>query len=112
MKSAKMATVTAVHPSSRFGVLEVDGDHIAKSFHEKPAVNGRINGGFFTLERRVFDYMDDECNFERDVLRNFASNNNLAVYEGAGFWQCMDTYKEVEEFNKQWNEGIRPWVVW
>src|SRR5208337_1556968 len=56
----KMATVTAAHPSSRFGVLEVDGSGIARTFHEKPAVNGVINGGYFVLERGIFDGMDDE----------------------------------------------------
>lgn len=111
-KMGKTATVTAVHPSSRYGILEVDGDGIAHSFHEKPVVNGVINGGFFVLDRKVFDRMDDECNFERDVLRKLALEGELAVYGGVNFWQCMDTYKEVEEFNKQWNQGIRPWVVW
>jgi glucose-1-phosphate cytidylyltransferase len=111
-KMNKMATVTAVHPTSRFGVLDIDGDNVARSFSEKPAVNGVTSGGFFALDRKVFDYMDDECNFERDVLRSLATRRELAVYDNPGFWQCMDTYKEVEEFNKQWNQGVRPWVVW
>lgn len=108
----KMATVTAVHPSSRFGVLEIDDKGIARSFHEKPAVNGVINGGYFVLNREVFDHMDDNCNFEKDVLKEISQKGELAVYTDCKYWQCMDTYKEAEEFNKQWNNGHHPWVVW
>ena len=108
----KIATVTAVHPTSRFGVLEVGSDGVARSFLEKPMVSGVINGGFFALKPDVFDYLDVGSNLEKDALREISQKGELAVYNGCRFWKCMDTYKEAEEFNKQWNQGVRPWVVW
>ncbi|HEY3272818.1 MAG TPA: glucose-1-phosphate cytidylyltransferase [Methanocella sp.] len=111
-KMDKVATVTAVHPSSRFGVLEVDDNGIARSFLEKPLVSGVINGGFFALKNEVFDYLDEDSNFEKDGLMEISRKGELSVFGGCKYWQCMDTYKEAEEFNKQWKKGIHPWVVW
>ncbi len=107
----KTATITGVHPPSRFGVLDVQND-VAKSFLEKPVLRGLINGGFFVCSRDVFRYLDDKSVFEQEPLRNLAAASRLAVYKHEGFWQCMDTFKEVETFNKQWDEGYRPWVAW
>jgi len=108
----KIATVTGTKPTSRFGVLEVDDSGIANSFAEKPATNGLINGGFGVFNREIFNYLTEDSNFEKDCLQKLAKNKEVAVYWHDGFWQCMDTYKEVEEFNKQWNLNNRPWVVW
>jgi glucose-1-phosphate cytidylyltransferase len=108
----KIATVTAVHPSLKYGVLEIDNTGIARSFHEKPAMSGVISGGFFALNREIFDHMDEACSFEKDTLKKMSQKGELAVYSDCRFWQCMDTYKEVEEFNRQWNHGVRPWVIW
>ncbi|NOR47284.1 MAG: hypothetical protein GQ533_04470 [Methanosarcinaceae archaeon] len=108
----KIATVTGTKPTSRFGVLEVDESGIANSFAEKPGTNGLINGGFGVFNREIFNYLTEESNFERDGLQKLAKKEEVAVYRHEGFWQCMDTYKEVEEFNKQWNLNNRPWVVW
>lgn len=108
----KIATVSGVKPTSRFGVLDTGNDGIASSFLEKPASDGMINGGFFLLKNEVFDYLSEKSNFERDGIQELAKNHELAVYKHAGFWQCMDTHKEVEEFNKQWDLGNRPWVIW
>ena len=108
----KIATVSGVKPTSRFGVLDIDNNGIASSFLEKPASHGMINGGFFALNYEVFDHLTEKSNFERDGIQKLAKNHELAVYNHSGFWQCMDTYKEVEEFNNQWNLGNRPWVVW
>jgi glucose-1-phosphate cytidylyltransferase len=110
-KMDRIATITGIHPPSRFGILEVEGG-VTKSFLEKPTLAGLINGGFFVLNRKIFDYLDENCVFEQEPLRSLASKDQLSVYEHRGFWQCMDTFKEVEAFNKQWEEGKRPWVVW
>lgn len=108
----KIATVTGTKPTSRFGVLNVDEFGIAKSFAEKPATDGLINGGFGVFNREIFNYLTEESNFERDALQKLAKKDEVAVYRHDGFWQCMDTYKEVEEFNKQWKLNNKPWVVW
>jgi glucose-1-phosphate cytidylyltransferase len=108
----KIATVTGTKLTSRFGVLIVDEFGIARSFAEKPATDGLINGGFGVFNREIFNYLSEESNFEKDGLQKLAKREEVAVYRHDGFWQCMDTYKEVEDFNRQWKLNNRPWVVW
>ncbi|MCD4820815.1 MAG: glucose-1-phosphate cytidylyltransferase [Methanococcoides sp.] len=108
----KIATVTGTKPPSRFGVIESDSSGIVKSFAEKPIKNDAINGGFYVLNKGIFDYLTDESVFEQDALPSLAKDRGLAVYTHEGFWQPMDTYKEVEEFNTRWDANIRPWVIW
>ncbi len=110
-RMGKVVTLTGIHPPSRFGVLEVT-DGLAHTFREKPTLEGFVNGGFFVCNRKIFDYLDETCVFEQAPLRKLASEGQLAVYDHQGFWQCMDTFKEVEAFNKDWEKGVRPWVVW
>lgn len=113
LHKAKSSTVTltGINPPSRFGILDVT-DGVARSFREKPALAGLINGGFFVCNRRIFDYLDDDSVFEQKPLVTLAAEGGLGVYEHHGFWQCMDTFKEVEAFNQQWEAGVRPWVLW
>ena len=108
----KIATVTAVRPSARFGGLAFDGD-LAVSFAEKPQIGeGWINGGFFVFEPRVFDYLDgDQTNLEADALPRLAADRQLAAYRHDGFWQCMDTLREKRLLESLWQSG-RPWKVW
>lgn len=96
----KLATVTAVRPPSRFGGLEFEGDHVA-SFSEKPQIGeGWINGGFFVLEPKVLDYLEDDSTiFERAPLENLARDGQLVAYRHDGFWQCMDTLRDVRYLN-------------
>ena len=113
-KTGGLATVTAVHPSSRFGELALDGA-LARSFVEKPQVaDGWINGGFFVFERAAFDLMDAEANvaLETGLLETLAAQRQLAVYRHDGFWQSMDTYREMRLLNDMWSEGRRPWKTW
>ncbi len=110
-KKDRTMTITGVNPSSRFGILDVE-DGVAQSFREKPALDGLINSGFMVCKKEIFDHLDDDCILEHGPMKGLALNDQLAVYEHGGFWQCMDTFKEVEAFNKQWREGRRPWVIW
>jgi len=113
-KAGRLATVTAVHPSSRFGELGVEGD-VVKTFREKPQVTkGWINGGFFVFERAAFDHLngDDDLSLEEGVLESLADQNQLAVYRHPEFWQCMDTYREMQLLNQMWASGRAPWQVW
>jgi glucose-1-phosphate cytidylyltransferase len=113
-KTGRLATVTAVHPSSRFGELAIDGG-VVKTFREKPQVTeGWINGGFFVFERAAFDHLngDDDLSLEKGVLESLANRNELAVYQHPGFWQCMDTSREMELLNEMWASGRAPWQVW
>lgn len=110
----KMATVTGVRPPSRFGELRVEENRVVE-FGEKPQIDGEmINGGFFVLNCEVFDYLreDDDCTFEREPLERLAADGQLMVYHHTGFWQCMDTLRDMDLLNKYWESGDTPWKVW
>ena len=113
-KSGKLATVTAVRPSSRFGELSLDHDTV-QSFVEKPQTGeGWINGGFFVLSKAVFDDIPESCNvpLEAGVLEQLAARGELSVYRHTGFWQCMDTYRELCLLQEYWQDGRAPWKSW
>jgi len=113
-RQRRAASVTAVHPSSRFGELAIGGG-LVKSFQEKPQVTeGWINGGFMVFEKRAFDSIgpDDNLPLEAGVLEMLAQRQELAVYQHGGFWQCMDTYREMCLLNEMWAKGNAPWQVW
>jgi glucose-1-phosphate cytidylyltransferase len=110
----KFATVTGVRPPSRFGELYREGNKVL-AFSEKPQLHeGLINGGFFFFEPAFLKYVSDEasCVLERDPLERAAADGQLMVYEHAGYWQCMDTYRDWESLEKQWQSGRAPWKVW
>ncbi len=106
----KLATVTAVRPPARFGELKLK-DGFVTAFDEKPQIGeGWINGGFFVLEPEVADYIEgDPTVFEREPLERLASEGQLAVYEHHGFWQCMDTLRDVRQLEDMWQRGSAPW---
>ena len=110
----KMATITAVRPVSRFGILELDDRDGVKCFAEKPQSEGWINAGFFIFNRRFFDYLGggDGCIMEHEPLARAATDGQLVAYRHAGFFFAMDTYREYEALNKMWNSGQAPWKVW
>jgi glucose-1-phosphate cytidylyltransferase len=108
----RLATVTAVRPPARFGGLTFDGDQVT-SFTEKPQIGeGWINGGFFALEPEVLDYIDgDDTAFEHDPLEHLAADGQLMAFRHAGFWQCMDTLRDVRFLNGLCEQGTPPWEV-
>ena len=110
-KHKKIATVTAVHPPVRFGELELHGDKV-QSFEEKPqAKAGWINGGFFVLNSKVFNYIEnDQTIFEREPLTKLSKESNLMAFKHEGFWQCMDTLRDKNLLNKMVNEKNTPWL--
>lgn len=110
----KIGTVTAVRPPSRFGELAVDGG-VVTEFNEKPqTAAGLINGGFFVLEPAFFDYIGagPEVILEREPLMNLARDRQLVAYRHEGFWQPMDTFRELQMLNEMWRAGKAPWKVW
>ena len=106
----KLATITAVRPPARFGGLLFDGDLVSE-FSEKPQVGeGWINGGFFVLEPKVLDYIDaDDTIFERTPLERLAADGQLVAYRHEGFWQCMDTLRDVRLLNSLCDGKLPPW---
>jgi glucose-1-phosphate cytidylyltransferase len=108
----KLATVTSVQPTSRFGVLELDDDGSVRRFKEKPQVEGWINIGYFIFEPEIFDYLGDNSVLEDEPLRQLALDNQIAAYPHHGFWQPMDTYRESLLLNELWASGAAPWKNW
>lgn len=108
----RLATVTAVRPPARFGGLSFDGELVAQ-FSEKPQIGeGWINGGFFVLEPEVLDYVDDDDTvFERTPLEALARDGQLVAYKHVGFWQCMDTLRDMRLLDSLWASGNPPWKV-
>ena len=109
----KLATVTAVRPSARFGSLEFNGNLVKKFAEKSQTAAGWINGGFFVLEPEVLEYIDgDDMIFERGPLERLASDGQLAAYKHDSFWQCMDTLRDVRLLESHWQSGEAPWKVW
>lgn len=111
----RIGTITAVRPLSRFGELRAGSDHIVKEFREKAVIHGnRVNGGFFVFDRRLFNYVtdDDNCVFEREPLERLAEDGQLAAYAHDGYWQCMDTYRDWQVLNQDWDGGNPAWKLW
>jgi glucose-1-phosphate cytidylyltransferase len=108
-----LATVTSVQPPGRFGSLNIKDGKI-KSFKEKPEGDGGwVNGGFFVLSPRVFDYIDDDSTtWERWPLEKLASEGQLSAYKHEGFWQPMDTLRDKVMLEELWASGKTPWKVW
>jgi glucose-1-phosphate cytidylyltransferase len=109
----RLATVTAVRPPARFGGLRFQGDLVAE-FTEKPQIGeGWINGGFMVFEPGVLRYLDDDdTSLEAHALERLALDRQLAAYRHDGFWQCMDTLRDVRLLESLWEGGKAPWKVW
>tara|TARA_B100001057_G_scaffold184276_1_gene185006 strand:+ start:19951 stop:20718 length:768 start_codon:yes stop_codon:yes gene_type:complete len=107
----KIATLTAVRPTARFGSLEINKENTIVKFKEKPQIGeGWINGGYFVFNYEIFDYLENESTIlERKPLENLAIENQLKAFHHSGFWHCMDTIRDKESLNKIWSEGKAPW---
>lgn len=109
----RIGTVSAVRPPARFGGLVLEGNTVAE-FTEKPQIGeGWINGGFMAFEPGIFDYIEgDETSLEAHVLEMLAADGQLSVYRHRGFWQCMDTIRDLNLLRSMWEKGDAPWKVW
>lgn len=106
----KMVTVTAVHPTARFGELEMDGERVV-SFKEKPqTVQGWINGGYFVMEPAFFDFIKgDNTILEKEPLEKVAEIGELMAFKHEGYWQCMDMKRDRDNLEELWQSGNAPW---
>jgi glucose-1-phosphate cytidylyltransferase len=111
-EQGRIATVTAVRPPARFGGLVFRDEEVVE-FSEKSQVGeGWINGGFMVFEPRVFRYFGgDETSLERDVLETLATEHEIAAYRHEGFWQSMDTLRDVRLLESLWQSGAAPWKL-
>jgi glucose-1-phosphate cytidylyltransferase len=117
-ESGKVVTLTAVEQPGRFGAFTLStGDSTIKSFREKPTGNGQenawINGGFFVVEPKAFDYIkDDNTIWERDPMEHLASHGELGAFKHTGFWHPMDTLRDKETLEQLWRSGQAKWKIW
>jgi glucose-1-phosphate cytidylyltransferase len=115
LSHGKIATVLAVRPPSRFGSLDIrQGDGLVRSFNEKPVGSESwINGGFFVLSPRVFDYIEgDDTVFEREPLEHLARDCELMAFYHEEFWSSMDTLRDKKHLEELWASGNAPWKMW
>lgn len=108
-----LATITVVRPELQFGVAELDGaDGRVLGFREKPRSEHWVNGGFLCLEPGAMAYLREDSVLEREPLEQLARAGELRAHRHAGFWRCMDTYKDAVALNDLWSAGRAPWQVW
>ncbi len=118
LSHGRLATVTAVQPLGRFGALQIDegtgGTPVVWSFREKPQGDGSwVNGGYFVLEPQVLDRIaGDDTSFEGSTLAGLAADDQLRAFQHRGFWQPMDTLRDVRALEALWDAGTAPWAVW
>lgn len=114
LSHGKLATLTSVRPTSRFGVLELSDAGKVLSFAEKPASVGWINAGYMIFHKDALAYFDSApgCVMEHEPLENLARDGQLMAYRHQGFFFAMDTYREYRELNALWDSGQAPWKVW
>ena len=108
-----LATLTAVHPPERFGVLNLSEDYVTE-FHEKfSGESSWVNGGFFVFEPEIFDYIqDDRTILERAPLETLAKEHKLTAFKHDGFWHPMDTLRDKNHLEKLWSSDKAPWKNW
>jgi len=107
----KIVTLTAVRPPARFGELKINKSGTVINFKEKNQINsGWINGGFFVLCKKIFDYLPkSQCMLEREPMIKLTNKKEIAAFRHKGFWQCMDTLRDKELLNKIWKSGKAKW---
>jgi len=108
-----LATLVAIHPPERFGVLNLSGDYVTE-FHEKHSGESSwINGGFFVFEPKIFDYLqDDSTVLEKTPLETLAKEQQLTAFKHNGFWYPMDTLRDKSHLEKLWASEKAPWKIW
>ncbi len=107
------ATVTAVQPPGRFGIMDVNKNFVTNFIEKSPGDMNWINGGYFVLNPKVLDYIEgDNTIWERSPMERLAKEKNLSAYLHTGFWQCMDTLRDKVKLEELWNSDYTPWKVW
>jgi glucose-1-phosphate cytidylyltransferase len=115
LKHGKIATVTAIQPEGKFGGMELFNDNVM-NFIEKPKGDGKwINGGFFVLSKKVFEYLPrnaDEVMWEETPLMDLANDGELMAFKHYGFWKCMDALRDKIALEDMWKSDTALWKIW
>jgi glucose-1-phosphate cytidylyltransferase len=115
-EKGKICTMTAIIPEGRFGMMEMDENNLVKEFKEKPKEDSHwINGGFFALNRKVFDYLKGDMTdvmWEQEPMQALTHDHQLVTYKHTGFWMCMDALRDKVELENLWESGNAKWKIW
>ncbi len=109
-RGGREATMTAVRPNIQWGVAELGEADEVTGFVEKPRSEHWINGGFFVFEPQVLDRLSPDSVLEREPLEGLATDGQLGAFRHGGFWDCMDTYKDLVTLNDLWEKGDATWL--
>lgn len=111
-RSESLGTLTAVQPTSRFGLMDIDRDGRVTHFREKPKMKDWVSIGYFIFEPAVLSYLSSDCGLEEYGLSRLAADGQLTAFRHQGFWQPMDTYREYKILQKLWDDANPPWKMW
>ncbi len=107
----RIVTLTAVKPESNYGILNLQGNSVT-SFIEKPKMKEWINGGYFVINKKIFEYMKPKLELEKEVFKELVKKGEIGAFKYEGFWKSMNTLKDVNEFNDLYNNNKKPWIKW
>src|SRR3989338_2288466 len=109
-KTDKIVTLTAVPLISPFGIIELNKNNDVVQFKEKPKLSYLMNGGFYVVDKKIFDYIKPGYDLEKDVFEDLTKEKQIAAFRHNGFWKSMNTLKDVIELNELYNKGKAPWI--
>ena len=113
MNHKKLATICAVKPAGRYGILEINKNNVTGFTEKPPGDEVWVNGGFFVLNEKVIDFIEgDDSGFEDTVLKKIISSKQLKAFTHDGFWQAMDTLRDNRNLEYKWNNNIAEWKIW
>ena len=109
-KAGKVMTLVAIHLISQFGIIQVNENQEVTQFKEKPKLDHLMNGGFYVMDKRIFDYIKPGYDLEKETFEDLAKQNQIMAFKHNGFWKSMNTLKDVIELNELYNKGSAPWT--
>jgi glucose-1-phosphate cytidylyltransferase len=107
-----VACFAGVPPTSSFSLVQVEDCGLVRKIEHVRDSGIRINGGFFVLRNRIFDYMSDGEELVEAPFQRLAAEGKLMAYKYDGFWACMDTFRERQLLEDMYSRGQGPWEVW
>lgn len=107
-----LVTLTAVRSPARFGALKFEGDQIRRFKEKSTLEEGWINGGFFVIQPEALNYVKEDVMWEHAPMECLAEDGQLYAFKHEGFWQCMDTLRELKYLESLWDSGAPPWKTW
>jgi len=111
-KNNKIATITAINPTFQFGVLEMNENSEIIEFKEKPKLQYWINGGYFVFNKKIFDYIKDGWDLEKETFEALAKDRQISAFKHKGFWKSMNTLKDAMELNEMWKKNELKKILW